>query len=154
MAEPATQAPGQLGRPKDPYRGYNFKLEIQGVTEGHFAECSGLDIRVHAIAYREGGDPQVVRRLPGPVEYGDITLRYGLTDSRELWDWFATSVAGRVDRRAVSVVMLDSDGVQPVVRWNLFDAWLSEWRGASLNALDKGTAIESMTLVYERLERA
>ena len=153
MAEAKTQAAGQTGARKDPYRGYNFKLEIQGVTEGHFAECSGLDVKVHAISYREGGNSQVVRRLPGPVEYGDITLRYGLTDSRELWDWFTTSVRGKVDRRNVSVVMLDSDGVTEVVRWNLISAWLSEWRGAPLNALEKEVAIETMTLVYETLER-
>ncbi|MEO8133192.1 MAG: phage tail protein [Betaproteobacteria bacterium] len=153
MADANTQA-GQTGSRTDPYRAYNFKLEIQGVTEGHFAECSGLDVKVHSISYREGGNAQVVRKLPGPVEYGDITLRYGLTESRELWDWFTTSVQGKVDRRNVSIVMLDSDGVTEVMRWNLISAWPSQWRGAPLNALDKEVAIETMTLVFETLERA
>ncbi len=137
----------------DPYRSYNFKLEIQGITEGHFTECEGMGVRVQSVAYREGGASQVVRRLPGPVEYADITLRYGLTASRELWDWFMTSVKGSVARKNVSVVMLGSDGVTEVVRWNLLNAWISEWRGTKLDALAQGAAIETLTLVFETLDR-
>ena len=36
----------------DAYRNYNFKLEIQGVTEGHFTECDGMQVKVESIAYR------------------------------------------------------------------------------------------------------
>ena len=143
----------QTGVVLDPYRVYNFKLEIQGVTEGHFTECSGLGIRVDAIPYRQGGVSQVVHRLPGRVEYADITLRYGLTPSRDLWEWFMSAVRGKVERRNVSIVMLDSDGVTEVLRWNLVNAWVREWRGALLDALGREAAIESVTLVFETLER-
>jgi phage tail-like protein len=146
MAEPGTR--------NDPYRGYNFKLEIQGVTEAHFTECSGLGVRVNTIQYREAGGGQVVRRLPGPVEYADVTLRYGLTQSAELWEWMMSAVQGRVERKNISIVMLSDDGVTPVLQWDLFEAWLSEWHGAMLDAMGREAAIETMTLVYERMERA
>lgn len=151
MAEAATASTGTL---IDPYRAYNFKLQIQDVTEGHFTECTGIGVRVQALAYREGGVSQVVRRLPGRVEYGDITLRYGLTQSVELWNWFMTGVKGRVERKNVSILMLDADGTTEVTRWNLVNAWLSEWRGAALNAMGSEVAIETLTLVFESLERA
>jgi phage tail-like protein len=151
VADNSTQS-GSSG-PVDPYRAYNFRLEMGGSTV-HFAECSGLRAKVHSIAYREGGDAQMVRRLPGPLEYGDITLRYGLTRSTDLWNWFQTSVRGKVDRRLVQIVVLDADGATPVVQWNLSNAWLSEWNGSLLNALSREVAIESMTLVFESLERA
>jgi phage tail-like protein len=138
----------------DPYRAYNFKLVIQGMTEGHFTECTGLGIKVDAIKYREAGNSQVVRRLPGQVEYADVTLRYGLTDSHELWDWFMSSVEGKVERKNVSILMLDPDGVTEVMRWDLIDAWPSEWRGALLDAMSHEAAIESLTLVFESMERA
>ncbi len=159
MPEPAetppqdTQTGAQTGGWVDPFRAYNFKLEVQGVAEGHFTACSGLRIRVDAIRYREGGTRQVVRRLPGHVEYGDLTLRYGLTTSTGLWEWFMTAVQGSVERRNVSVVMLDADGVTEVLRWNLLNAWPSEWCGAPLDALRNEAAIESLTLVFESLER-
>jgi phage tail-like protein len=152
MPEPGAQTT-QVGASVDPYRAYNFKLEIQGVTQGHFTECSGLGIKVQPIRYREGGTRQVVRALPGPVEYANLTLRYGLTASTELWDWLMTAVEGKVQRKNVSVLLLDADGVTEVTRWNLINAWPSEWRGALLDALGREAAIEALTLVFETLER-
>lgn len=145
--------PAAPAAPTDPYRSYNFKLQIQGVTEGHFTACTGLGVKVHALQYREGGVQQVVRRLPGRVEYGDVTLSYGLTKSTELWKWFMTAVAGKVERRNVSVLLLDADGATEVVRWNLVNAWVSEWRGAPLDAMGREAAVESMTIVFESLDR-
>ncbi len=159
MPEAAEQAPktppsgAQPGVFIDPYRAYNFKLIIQGVTEGHFTECSNMGIKVDAISYREGGQSQVVHRIPGRVEYADLTLRYGLTLSMELWNWLMTGVKGKVERKNVSIAMLDSDGVSEVLRWNLVNAWVAEWRGAVLDALGHQIAIESITLVFETLER-
>lgn len=144
--QPATAA--------DPYRAYNFKIEIQGVAEGHFTECTGIGIAVHAIRYREGGTGQVVRRLPGPIDYADVTLRYGLTSSRDLWEWFLSGVKGKVERRNVSIVLVDNDGVTEVMRWNLVNTWVASWRGAPLDALAREAAIESVTLVFDSLEKA
>lgn len=137
-----------------PYRSYNFKLNIQGVTEGHFTECNGLGVRVDVIRYREAGNDQQVRCLPGPVNYSDVTLRYGLTDSQELWDWLMTAVDGRVERKNISILMLDTEGVNEVMRWNLINAWPSEWRGTMLDAMSREAAIESLTLVFESIDRA
>lgn len=148
---PAAQA-GQGGGWTDPYRGFNFKLEVQGLTEGHFAECTGLGMKVHVISYREGGT-NLTHRIPGPVEYSGITLRYGLTKSTELWDWLQKVAQGNLERRNVSIVMLEPDGQLEALRWNLIDAWPSEWQGARLDASAKELAIESMTLVFEGLER-
>jgi phage tail-like protein len=151
---PATpQSGAQPGVFNDPYRSYNFKLMIQGVTEGHFTECTDMWIKVDAIRYREGGQSQVVHRVPGQVEYGDITLRYGLTSSTELWNWLMSAVKGKVERKNVSIALLESDGVTEVLRWDLVNAWVSEWRGAPLDALARHLAIESITIVFESLDR-
>jgi phage tail-like protein len=150
-AAPADQATGGWS---DPFRAYNFKLEIQGVTAGHFTACTGLGIRVDAIKYREAGNTAVVHRIPGQVEYGDVTLSYGLTETRELFDWFMTAVHGSPQRKNVSVLMLDSTGVTEVTRWDLINAWPAAWRGAPLDALGQEIAIESITLVFESLQRA
>jgi phage tail-like protein len=139
---------------KDPYGNYNFKLVIQGVTEGHFTQCTGLGASVEAIRYREGGSSQIVHRLPGRVEYPDVTLRYGLTASRDLWLWLESAMKGTVQRRNVSIIVLAQDGVTEAVRFNLVNAWPRAWSGAPLDALGNETAIEELTLVYETLERA
>src|SRR5512144_2773175 len=111
---------------KDHYRLYNFQLEITGITEGHFTECSGLDIKIETITYREAGSKAGLRHIPGPVDYGSITLKYGVTGSRDLWDWMMRAARGDVERRDVSIVMLDSAGSTEAMRWNLNGAWPCE----------------------------
>lgn len=138
----------------DPYRAYNYKLDIAGLVEGHFTECSGLGAKVTPIKYREAGNNQIVRHIPGRVDYAAVTLRYGLTSSRALWDWMLTAIQGRVERRNVSIIMLDSEGANEVLRWNLVDAWPVEWSGAPLDAMSNEIAIQSLTLVFDSLERA
>jgi len=136
----------------DPYRAYNFKLQIGSDTAGHFTYVSGIGARIEAISFREAGQHQLVHRLPGRVEYADVELRYGLTSSRILYDWFLTGVSGSVVRKEVSIIMLDSKGDREVMRWNLKGAWVKEWRAAALDALANEVAIESMVLVFEEME--
>jgi phage tail-like protein len=147
------EAAAQTGKFQEPYRGYNFKIDVGGKTQAHFTQVTGLGVEVEAIKFREGGQSQVVHRLPGRVQYGEVTLRYGLTDSPELWRWFTTAIEGNVDRRHVSIILLDSGGTKPVMKWDLLDAWPSRWRGAPLDALGQEVAIEELTLVFETLKR-
>src|SRR5512133_295876 len=151
-AAPAAAA-AQPGVFVEPVRAYHFRVDFMGMTAG-FTECSGLEVEVHPIRYREGGAGQVVHVIPGPVSYGDVTLSYGLTSSIELWTWLMGAVRGAVERRNVSILMLDSTGALEVVRWDLTNAWPARWRGAPLDALNREIAIESLTLVFETLQRA
>ena len=146
-------AAAQAGTYVDPYRAFNFKIEIGSVTEGHFTQVSGLGARVTPISYREAGNSQVVHYIPGRVEYSEITLSYGVTKSRELFDWFKTGVAGHVQRKNLSIVLFDADGTTEVMRWNLVNAWATEWSGALLDAHSQEVAIESLTLVCESMDR-
>ena len=150
---PPAETGAQPGVFIDPYRAYNFKLEIKGVTTGHFTECSGLGVRVKAIRYREGGNNQVVHAVPGQVEYDDVTLRYGMSSSRELWEWLMSAVRGNVQRQNVSIIMVAPNGSDEVLRYDLGNAWISAWRGAPLDALGQEVAIETLTVVFETLER-
>lgn len=138
----------------DIYRAYNFVLDIQGVQLGCFAEVSGLMIAVETIEYREGGGAPAVRKLPGRLRVGDVTLKWGMTESRELWDWLMATAAGTFERRDVSVILLKPDGQQEETRWNLYNTYPSSWRGAPLDAMGNQVAIETLTLAVERLERA
>jgi phage tail-like protein len=64
------------------------------------------------------------------------------------------AVQGKFERKNITIIMLDSSGTTETMRWNLNDAWPSEWRGAPLDAMSKEIAIESLTLVFDTLERA
>jgi len=147
-------SPAQPGAYVDPYRAYNFRIEVQGQVEGYFTECYGLGARVESIHFREGGAGRQVHRLPGRVEYADVTLRYGMTASRLLWDWLTSILEGKVERKNLSIILLDNEGKDgEVARWNLIDAWPREWRGTPLDALGNQVAIEEVVLTFNTLER-
>lgn len=146
-------AQGATGHWSDPYTSFHFAIDINGVTEGRFVECSPIEVDVEPIKYREAGANQLVHRLPGRVEYADITLGYGMTKSGQLWDWMQKSINGKVDRRNVSIVMYGHDGSTEVMRWNLCNCWPRRWRGAALDAKGNQVAVETLVLVFEEFER-
>lgn len=152
--KPTAPSGAQPGTFAEPFRDYNFKLLfVPDVPEGHFTQCSSIGVKVDSILYREGGNAQVVHHLPGNVEYSSVTLRYGLTQSRDLWDWMVTAINGAVQRRTVHILMLNPQGAAEQLRWTLHEAWPTAWHGAPLDAMSSLVAIESLELVYEKLER-
>jgi len=120
-------------------------------TGAHFISVSGVGVKVETIPYREGGAGSVTHYLPGPTRYGEITLTQGMTQSKEVWDWITHAVNGEPDRRHVSILLLDNDGRTEVVRWNLENAWASEWRLHPLDAGAREVAIATLTLVFDSL---
>jgi phage tail-like protein len=142
-----------VGQRTDPYRSYNFLVEIDGIIQAGFQECTGLDNSTDAIDYREGSDPMHVRKLPGMNKFTAITLKRGLTDSTELWAWRQTVIEGRAQRRNGSIVLLDDAGDERL-RWNFLAAWPSKWTGPGLNATSNAVAVETLELTHEELVKA
>jgi phage tail-like protein len=138
---------------RDIYRNYNFILDIGEGPVGYFTEVTGLSVDIEAIDYREGGAGPAVRKLAGRAKYGDITLKWGMSNSRDLWDWMMTAASGSVERRHISIILTSPGGAEQT-RWNLTNAWPSGWRGAELDAMGNDAALESLTLVCEGMERA
>ncbi|HEY7634903.1 MAG TPA: phage tail protein [Gemmatimonadales bacterium] len=137
----------------DPYKNFRFRVEIDGLSQAGFSECHGLGSRVEVIEYREGAEPTTVRKLPGRVSYPDITLKWGVTDSRELYNWHRAVLRGQIQRKACSIVLLDDMG-QERVRWNVSNAWPSKWDGPAFNAKGSDVAIETLTISCEGVELA
>ena len=136
----------------DPYKDFRFRVEIDGIASSHFLECTGLGSEVAVIEYREGGDPTAVRKLPGRASFSDITLKRGISESRDLYDWHRSLLQGQIDRRNGQIILLDDAGVE-VVRWVFSEAWPRKWEGPELNALSNETAIETFVLACESIER-
>jgi phage tail-like protein len=137
----------------DPFRNFRFLVEIDGIVQAGFSECTGFGSNVEVIEYREGGDSTTVRKLPGKTSYTDVMLKWGLTTSRELYDWHLEVINGQISRRNGSIIILDDTG-QEVVRWNFFNAWPSKFDPVDLNAKGNDVALDSLTVSCERLERA
>jgi phage tail-like protein len=140
-----------MARAPDPYRGFQFRVEIHGIQQAGFSECSSVGSHVEVVEYREGGDTTTVRKMPGKTSYPDITLKWGTTDSKDLYNWHLQTVRGNIQRQSGSVVQLDLTGNE-TLRWNFFNAWPSKWDGPAYNAKGNDVAIETLTLTCERIE--
>jgi phage tail-like protein len=140
--------------PIDPYRGFNFLVRIDGITEGGFQECSGLDSQTASIDYREGDEPSHVRKVPGLNSFSPITLKRGITDSEDLWNWREAAAKGKADRRRNGTIILcDANGVEKK-SWDFLNAWVSKWTGPAFSSTGNAIAIETLEITHEEIKRA
>jgi phage tail-like protein len=141
---------------RDPLTGYHFVLEIDGITQAFFREASGLTSESQVIEYKEANKEgkTIIKKIPGVLKWGDITLKRGITDVMELWDWRKMVEDGKVEkaRKNGSIVLFKQDNAE-VARWNFVDGWPTKISGPSLNANNNDIAVEEVTIAHEGLKR-
>ncbi|HYG57940.1 MAG TPA: phage tail protein [Symbiobacteriaceae bacterium] len=142
-----------------PFATFNFKVEItlEGssslVCSAAFAEVDGLEVSMQPKTIREGGNNAQPIHLLGPVQYGQLTLKRGMTANLDLWDWFdrVQAPGGGSLRGNGEVVLLGRDHETPLYRFALTRCLPVKVKAPALNAKEGLVAIEEMQLVYEKL---
>ena len=145
-----------------PFSAYNFSVEIDvpGISsklcQAAFSECDGLEMTMDVKTIREGGNNTRQIRLAGAVNYGQVTLKRGMTASFDLWDWFdaqqqATPRQLRGDYRGEAKIVLLSPDRKEQARFILKKCLLTKLKAPALNAIAGVVAIEEMQLTYESL---
>ncbi|MCK6589287.1 MAG: phage tail protein [Polyangiaceae bacterium] len=139
---------------KDPYGGYNFEVEIDGIKRAGFKQASGLDSTSDATKYREGNEPTLAQRqLPGLLSFSNISLQRGITEDSDIWAWRNTIASGTAspERKNISIILKDHAGNEKI-RWNVRNAWPVKWSGPSFDATTDAIAIETLELAHEGIE--
>ncbi len=136
---------------RDPYGNFRFRVEIDGLVAGDFAEVTGLVSESDVIAHRDGADPSRVRHVPGIHKVSNLTMKRGLTADRSFWDWRKAVVDGQVNRRDGVITLLDETG-QVVARWRFKGGWPSKWEGPTLEGLGHDVAIETLVITHDGLD--
>jgi phage tail-like protein len=144
------------GRNTDPLISAQFAIEFQGVIAGAFQECTGMGSENEVVEYKastQKGD-YVIQKVPGRMKWNNITLKRGLTDAVDLWDWRKQVEQGKIEeaRKNGSIIMFDQTGKE-VARWNFTNAWPSKISGPAANAGENTAAIEEMEITHEGYER-
>ncbi len=139
---------------QDPYRQFRFRVEIDGVTQAGFSECSFADTTTDPVEYREGDEIPTVRKLSGLTKYGNITLKWGITDSMEIYNWrqqiIDTGALGA--RKNMSIILVDEAGSDKA-RWNIVRAWPTKYDPPDFSAKGNEVAIETLEIVHEGFKR-
>jgi phage tail-like protein len=135
-----------------------------------FSEVTLPRTTISEIPYRENIDGYRFQKTPGLVRYEPVTLKRGVTKSRDLYDWLrlvndelallgvANELTGNVRkgprqsegfRKDVVIEVLDREG-KPVKGWYLFNSWPTSYKpGDDLNAQAEDKLVEELTLTYE-----
>jgi phage tail-like protein len=137
----------------DGFPGFNFEVEISGVSAAPFSGLDLLEVSTSVIETRYGTD-EMVRKLPGRNRAGGITLRRPFTATADLHDWYRNVQRGIIDRRSGSVVIRDVDRQTEVARFNFYEAWPTSWRLSTFDSNTDALLVEEIELACERIERA
>lgn len=144
--------------PEYPLTNFNFVVQLNipnasglGITsplcQMEFAEVDGLEMTMEPKTVREGGNNTQQTNLVGPVTYGNVTLKRGVTSNLDVWKWFAAAAgnAARATRANGVIVMQDSAG-QNRLRIDLFGCLPIKVKAPAFNAKDGQVAIEELQI--------
>lgn len=150
-----------------PFSSFNFLVSITvkdapaglGLAEplcnAEFAECDGLEMTMEPKTVKEGGNNTQVIHLAGPVNYGNLTLKRGMTSNLDLWKWFNAAAGNwRVShpvRRGLlagAEIILRDAALAPLLRYAIYDCLPIKLKAAPMNAKDGIIAVEEFQLVY------
>lgn len=129
---------------------FHYKVSWNNQDIG-FSDVAGLTQETQAIEYRDGlmaGTTPPLKR-PGLKKVNNITLKRGIIEkNNDLFNWFNNNGAPNVERRDITISLLNDEG-DPVMVWTILQAWPSKVEGPGLKATGNEIAIESIELVHE-----
>jgi phage tail-like protein len=136
----------------DPFRGFRFLVEIDGITSAGFARLKGLSREVKFESYREGGMNEYEHKLAGQVAFPALVLERGLA-ADDLWNWAQSTADGEVTRRNLRITFNDESG-KPAWGWLVSSALPVKWTLSDLDGSSPNVAIESLELVHHGIRKA
>ena len=140
-----------------PFTAFNFSVEIDRAGEAQllcaaaFSECDGLEMTMDVKTIREGGNNGRQIRLTGAFNYGQVTMKRGMTANFDLWDWVSATLANPNLRADVQIVLFAADGKTKRASFKLTRCLPVKLKAPPLNAKDGVVAIEELQLAYESL---
>jgi len=142
-----------------PFGSYNFQVDLQspGVDIdspfGGFAEVSGLNTELTVAEYRNGNDAEPrVRKVSGIYKVGDVTLKRGILNSTDLWQWISQARTQSVKAQRVVTITLRDEAGEPVESWKLRGCIPLKYSGPTLTGKGGGdVAMEELTLSVEAI---
>lgn len=143
-----------------PFSNFNFSVEITKEGESKplcnaaFSDCDGLEMSMEVKTVREGGNNNKQIRFTGPVTYGQLILKRGMTSSFDLWNWFLETVNNPSLRADAEIVLLAANHDTVQARFKLTRCVPVKIKAPSLNAKDGAVAVEELHLAYEEMTLA
>ncbi len=142
----------QTSSPDSPRRtagqAFRFYVEVGGIISAEFTECNGLTVDRDVYEITAGGVNDFIYKKPGRLKWSNITLRRGITYSRDLWNWFSAGMyGGPVTRKNISIILGNAQ-MKKVKQWDVIAAFPVKWSGADLSTSTLEVALESIEIAH------
>jgi phage tail-like protein len=142
-----------------PYGAFNFLVNLNGPQGpesplGGFSDVSGLGVEITMAEYRNGNERENhVRKVAGIHKVPDVTLKRGIVNSEDLWEWIKQAQRrGPEAQRDVVITLLDEAGDR-VESWVLRNVVPMKYTGPTLAAKGGGdVAMEELVLSAEGID--
>lgn len=131
---------------KDPFRGFRYIVEIDGIASGGFMRVKGLSREIKLEVRREGGVNDYEHKLMTQVSYPSVILERGLL-LQDLWDWAQSAADGDVVRKTICV-RLQNEAGEKAWSWCIENAFPVKWAVTDLDAQSSAVLIESIELAH------
>ena len=139
---------------KYPIRGHRFTVTMDNLGIISFKSVEGFSIETSPVEYREGGFGRLtVRKLPGLVTYGDITLTKGMYQGKDLYDYFMGYINGKITIVSHMDIQAYDNTDLAIARWTVINAWPTRYESTGLNADSAEILIETVSFANEGVFR-
>jgi len=142
-----------------PYGAFNFLVNLNGPNGpetplGGFSDVSGLGVEITIAEYRNGNEKENhVRKVAGIHKVADVTLKRGIVNSKDLWDWLKETQRNGPDAKRTVVITLRDEAGDNVESWTLRNVIPMKYTGPTLAAKGGGdVAMEELVLSSEGID--
>ena len=141
------------GTRSDPFPSFKFHVEMGGIMEAAFTECSGLEMTNEIKEYEEGGLNDFVHKFPGRTRVSNIILKRGFTLSNEIFKWYkdmenCIRQGKKFAFRPVTIILYTTAEHGKLMRWNLDKAFPVRWVGPTLKTDEAAVAVEMLEFAH------
>jgi len=133
--------------------GFHFKVEFTGIdvkqNDHQFQSVSGLSVEMETEEITEGGEWRFKHSLPVRTKYQNLILKRGLLKDSGIIEWCRNALEGFEITPVDLVVKLLNENHEPLLTWNVVQAWPKKWSVTDFNAEQNSLVIETLELQYQ-----
>ncbi|BCT91021.1 phage tail protein [Lysobacter helvus] len=141
-----------MAKRQDPFRGFRYVVEMEGLVSGGFLRVKGLSREVRVESYKEGGVNEYEHKLASNVTYPNLVLERGLALD-DLFKWAQAAADGQVQRRNLWIRLHD-EANDNAWAWEVAQAIPVKWSASDLDATSQQVVMESLELAHHGLRKA
>lgn len=138
-----------------------FSFKVSFVTTGivssegdcSFQEVHGLTQTISTLDIPEGGQNQYVQKLPQVPTYSDLVLTRGIVTNSDFILWLRRAFEQFTFTPATIQISLLGPDAQPIVIWQVFQAYPVKWSVNNFGGRSNELALETLELKYQYFTR-